>query len=128
MDQLRTADTVFAGFVAECLSDRGFVLIDVGAAYGVSAAWRCFGNKLRGFGFEVDAEEVELDRLEATPAQRELDAAIELDRDAAFVRRIGKGHSVARKEDVPATISVEIKGRSFGRLGAVSMASRFCQR
>lgn len=88
MDQLRTADTAFAGFVAECLSDRGFVLIDVGAAYGVSAAWRCFGNKLRGFGFEVDAEEVaRLNSIEPAPGFRYVAGHVGIPADHPFAAK-----------------------------------------
>ena len=88
MDQLRTTDTAFAGFVAECLSDRGFVLIDVGAAYGVSDAWRCFGKKLRGFGFDVDAEEVaRLNSIEPASGFRYIAGHVGMPADHPFAAR-----------------------------------------
>ena len=52
-------ESPFARFAAEALGQDGFVLVDVGAAGGVAPAWRCFGEKLQGFGFDPDAQEIE---------------------------------------------------------------------
>jgi hypothetical protein len=67
MDQLRQ-QIPFTYFVAEALTNEDFVLIDVGAAEGLASAWRPFGNKLRGFGFEPDIGEVaQLNSNETAP-------------------------------------------------------------
>jgi hypothetical protein len=71
MDQLLTSECPFARFVANSLREEKFFLVDVGAAYGVASAWRCFGDKLHGFGFDPDPQEVKrLNEVEPAPGFR----------------------------------------------------------
>src|SRR5687767_4631507 len=73
------SQNAFAELVREALSDNGFVLIDVGAANGVATAWRSFGSKLRGFGFDPDVDEVaRLNAIEPAPAFQYIAASLGL--------------------------------------------------
>src|SRR5215211_1203178 len=77
----------FARFVAESLTEEGFVLIDVGAAGGVAPAWRCFGDKLKGFGFDPDAAEIErLNGVEPAPGFRYVAGYVGLSPDHPFAK------------------------------------------
>lgn len=86
MEQLQS-EIPFARFVAEALT-QGFVLIDVGVAYGIAPAWRCFGDKLRGYGFDPDAEEIaRLNRIEPAPGFRYLAGHIGVPSDHPFAAK-----------------------------------------
>ena len=50
--------TPFARLVASALGDNHFTLLDIGCRGGIDNAWRVFGERLRGFGFEPDVGEV----------------------------------------------------------------------
>jgi hypothetical protein len=91
MDQLASG-TLFGEFVGASLGREGFVLIDVGAAYGVASAWRCFGEKLRGFGFDPDPAEVSrLNSIEPAPGFRYVAGYVGLPLDHPFAeKRRGK--------------------------------------
>jgi hypothetical protein len=87
MDQLGS-EAPFARFVAAALKQDGFVLIDVGAADGIAPAWRCFGAKLQGFGFDPDAAEVErLNGVESAPGFRYVSGYVGLPADTPFAKQ-----------------------------------------
>ena len=43
----------------DALADDPFVLVDVGCGLGIDPAWRLFGDKLRGHGFDPQIDEIE---------------------------------------------------------------------
>jgi hypothetical protein len=88
MDQLQGAADPFVRFVADSLAEGGLFLIDVGAAGGIFSAWRGFGNKLRGFGFDADQEEVSrLNAIEPAPGFRYVQGMVGLPRQHPFAAK-----------------------------------------
>ena len=67
MEQLALdpSELPFVQFVAASLKEEGFVLVDVGAGDGgIAPIWKSFGDKLIGFGFDTNSEEMErVDRI-----------------------------------------------------------------
>jgi hypothetical protein len=67
MDSIRP-DTPAARFVAQHLKTENFVLIDVGCSGGVNEGWRCLGDRLQAFGFDIWHDEIaRLNRVETNP-------------------------------------------------------------
>lgn len=76
MELLRDLDTEFQQLARSTLSD--FVLIDIGCAGGIDAAWRRIGNKLTAYCFDLNVENVAaLNESETLPGVRYIDAVVE---------------------------------------------------
>lgn len=58
--------TEFATLAASQLGADKFTLFDIGCSGGIDLAWRCFGDRLRAFGFDPNLRECERLRAEET--------------------------------------------------------------
>jgi len=97
VDQLTRRDCPFARFVADSLKEDKFVLIDVGAADGIAPVWRSFGDKLSGFGFDPNPQEVErLNDVEPVPGFRYVAGFVGLPDDHPFANKRRDQPRIAR--------------------------------
>lgn len=71
----------------DTLGEDPFVLVDVGCGLGIDRAWRVFGDRLTGHGFDPQLDEVERLRAEETGAMQYHAAFVGLPEDHALRRR-----------------------------------------
>lgn len=71
----------------DALANDPFVLVDVGCGLGIDEAWRVFGERLTGHGFDPQVEEIERLRAEETGAMQYHAAFVGLPEDHALRRR-----------------------------------------
>ena len=68
MEGLKSKSAAFQ-YIADCLVDEGFTLIDVGCSGGIDPLWRAFGARLTAFGFDPDINECKrLNTIEKLPS------------------------------------------------------------
>ena len=81
-------ESAFASLVAGGAGFDHFTLIDVGCSGGIDPAWRCFGARLRAYGFDADAEEcARLAEAETLAGARYVNAFVGPPPDHPFLAR-----------------------------------------
>ena len=89
MEGLKSKSAAFQ-YIADCLVDEGFTLIDVGCSGGIDPLWRAFGTRLTAFGFDPNIDECKrLNTIETLPSIKYIPAFVGLPSDDPIVHRRG---------------------------------------
>lgn len=81
----------FASYVAGCLQQEPFKLVDVGCSGGIAPGWRTFGDRLQALAFDANAEEVaRLTTAERNPNVRYVAGWIGMPEDHPLRHAIGE--------------------------------------
>ena len=85
-------DSQACRYIADCLMEDNFTLIDVGCSGGIDLIWRLFGSRLTAFGFDPNISEcTRLNEAETLPGVKYVCAFVGLpDNDPIVQRRRGR--------------------------------------
>ncbi|MBS0537914.1 MAG: FkbM family methyltransferase [Proteobacteria bacterium] len=116
----------FTRLIAASLRGEDFTLVDVGCSGGVEAAWRAFGERFRGIGFDASVSECRrLAELETNPKVRYVPGFVDVPADHPFAARASKDDWLAGKslfDRSSAGWSVELREK---RLAAAAESEKF---